>query len=103
LQKMGAQIKVEHNKAFITGVDKLYGASVIATDIRASCALVLAGMAAEGSTVMTGIHHWTRGYDGLENKLMALGAHVTVYAGQDDAAVVFAQPDTLNIAPAPRN
>ncbi len=79
LQKMGAQIKVENNKALITGVDKLYGMSVIATDIRASCALVLAGLAAQGSTVMTGIHHWTRGYDGLEYKLMDLGAQVKVY------------------------
>ncbi len=73
LQKMGAQIKVEHNKAIITGVDKLYGASVIATDIRASCALVLAGLVAHGSTIMTGIHHWTRGYEGLEHKLTSLG------------------------------
>lgn len=102
LQKMGAQIKVEYNKAFIIGVDKLYGASVIATDIRASCALVLAGMVAEGSTVMTGIHHWTRGYDGLENKLAALGAQITVYAAQDDAAVIFTQPDALNVEQAPR-
>lgn len=79
LQKMGAQITSEHNKAIILGVDKLYGTSVIATDIRASCALVLAGLAAQGSTVMTGTHHWTRGYEGLENKLAALGAHVVLY------------------------
>jgi UDP-N-acetylglucosamine 1-carboxyvinyltransferase len=76
LQKMGAHIKVEHNKAIIQGVDKLYGTSVIATDIRASCALVLAGLAAEGSTIMTGIHHWKRGYEGLENKLKRMGATV---------------------------
>ena len=73
LQKMGAQIKVEHNKAVIHGVEKLYGTSVIATDIRASCALVLAGLAAQGSTIMTGIHHWTRGYEGLDQKLTLLG------------------------------
>jgi len=73
---MGAHIKVEHNKAIIQGVDKLYGTSVIATDIRASCALVLAGLAAEGSTIMTGIHHWKRGYEGLENKLKRMGATV---------------------------
>lgn len=79
LQKMGAQIKVEHNKAIITGVDELYSASVIATDIRGSCSLVLAGLAAKGSTVMTGIHHWTRGYDGLENKLALLGAKINLY------------------------
>lgn len=79
LQKMGAQIKVEHNKAIINGVDELYGSSVIATDIRASCALVLAGMAAKGSTIMTGVHHWTRGYDGLENKLALMGAKINLY------------------------
>ena len=79
LQKMGAQIKVEHNKAIVTGVDKLYGASVIATDIRASCSLVLAGLVANGSTIMTGIHHWTRGYEGLESKLSKMGGKVTLY------------------------
>jgi len=79
LQKMGAQIKVTHNKATIIGVEKLYGASVIATDIRASCALVLAGLVADGSTIMTGIHHWTRGYDGLEKKLACLGAQIAVH------------------------
>lgn len=79
LQKMGAQIKVEHTKAMVTGIDKLYGASVIATDIRASCCLVLAGLAAEGSTIMTGIHHWTRGYEGLEQKLTKMGGKVTLY------------------------
>ena len=103
LQKMGAQIKVEHNKAIITGVDKLYSASVIATDIRASCALVLAGMVAQGSTIMTGIHHWTRGYDGLENKLVELGGQVTVYASQDDAGIVYAQSDVPKVEQAPRN
>jgi len=78
LQKMGAQITVEHNTATITGVDELYGASVIATDIRASCALVIAGLMAKGTTTMTGIHHWKRGYDALEEKLAQLGAHIIV-------------------------
>lgn len=79
LRKMGAQIKVEHNKAIIMGVDELYGTNVIATDIRASCALVLAGLAAQGTTIMTGIHHWRRGYDALDLKLMHLGAPITVH------------------------
>ena len=95
LQKMGAQIKVEHNKAIIQGVDKLYGSSVIATDIRASCALVLAGMAAQGTTIMTGIHHWTRGYEGLEHKLSLLGASVKVCASVDDAGLPYSKPDTV--------
>jgi UDP-N-acetylglucosamine 1-carboxyvinyltransferase len=76
LQKMGALIKVEQTKAVITGVDKLYGVPVIATDIRASCALALAGLAAHGVTTMTGLHHWTRGYEGLEQKLTLLGARI---------------------------
>lgn len=87
LQKMGAQIKVEHNKAVVTGVDKLYGASVIATDIRASCSLVLAGLVANGSTIMTGIHHWTRGYEGLEHKLTKMGAKVTLYNEESDVLI----------------
>ena len=95
LQKMGAQIKVEHNKAIVTGVDKLYGASVIATDIRASCSLVLAGMVAEGSTIMTGIHHWTRGYEGLEHKLTALGGKVTLY--NEESELLMQMPSALNI------
>jgi UDP-N-acetylglucosamine 1-carboxyvinyltransferase len=78
LQKMGAQINVEHNTAIVTGVEKLYGAQVIATDIRASCALVIAGLAAHGTTIMTGIHHWTRGYEALEKKLAHLGARIAL-------------------------
>jgi UDP-N-acetylglucosamine 1-carboxyvinyltransferase len=76
LQKMGAQIKVEHNKAIVLGVEKLYGASVIATDIRASCALVLAGLIAHGVTHMSGGHHLSRGYEAMPQKLQKLGAHI---------------------------
>ena len=81
LQKMGAQIDLHGNQATITGVDELYGAQVIATDIRASSALVLAGLVAKGSTVMTGIHHWLRGYERLELKLSALGADIEIRQG----------------------
>ena len=76
LQKMGAHIKVDHNKAFIQGVDQLYGASVIATDIRASCALVLAGFVATGTTTIAGVHHWKRGYEALDKKLALLGGRI---------------------------
>lgn len=95
LQKMGAQIRVEHNKAFLTGVDELYGAQVIATDIRASCALVLAGFAAKGTTIMTGIHHWTRGYDALDKKLQSLGGRLQVLTGPDsvDAGTVYQETE----------
>jgi len=76
LQKMGAQIKVNHNTAIITGVEELYGTSVIATDIRASCALILAGFVAEGKTIMSGVHHFRRGYEFMEKKLAKLGATI---------------------------
>lgn len=77
LQKMGAQITLENNMvAVIKGVDELYGASVIATDIRASAALVIAALAAKGQTQITGLHHLRRGYQGLEEKLRALGAKI---------------------------
>ncbi len=75
-QKMGANIKVEGDRAYIVGVEELYGTHVIATDIRASCALVLAGLAAKGKTVMTGVNHWKRGYQALDKKLVALGAKI---------------------------
>ncbi|MBI2774540.1 UDP-N-acetylglucosamine 1-carboxyvinyltransferase [Candidatus Dependentiae bacterium] len=78
LQKMGAQIAVNGDRALITGVEELYGTNVIASDIRASCALVIAGLAAKGSTMITGIHHWRRGYQALEKKLVTLGAKIAL-------------------------
>lgn len=81
LRKMGAQIQVEHNKATVIGVEKLYGAEVVATDIRASMALVVAGLAAQGVTTISAIHHWKRGYDALEKKLALLGAGIELCEG----------------------
>ena len=81
LQKMGAQISLEGDRAIVTGVEELFGTNVIASDIRASCALVLAGLAAKGKTVVTGIRHWRRGYEALEKKLEALGAQIILEAG----------------------
>ncbi len=78
LEKMGAIISVEHNKATIKGVETLFGASVIASDIRASCALVLAGLVARGTTSVSGLSHFYRGYDALDQKLIRLGASITV-------------------------
>lgn len=78
LKKMGAQIKCTGDKAIVTGVDELFGALVIATDIRASAALVIAGLAAKGTTVMSGLQHWQRGYEQLEQKLQKLGGIVHV-------------------------
>lgn len=79
LQKMGAQISVTGNTATIRGVDELYGSKLIATDIRASCALVVAGLVATGTTEVSGIHHWRRGYDKLENKLRMLGGSIEIF------------------------
>ncbi len=90
LQKMGAQIEVEHNTAKIKGVEELYGSQVIATDIRASAALVIAGLVADGTTIMTGIKHWKRGYEALEIKLAALGANIQLIEGEYDETAVIA-------------
>lgn len=79
LIKMGANIEIEYNKAIIKGVKHLYGMDVIAKDIRASTALVIAGFMAQGTTIVSGLHHWRRGYEKLENKLQHLGARVTVH------------------------
>lgn len=93
LEKMGALIKVEHNKAIISGVEELFGTHVIASDIRGSCALVLAGLVARGTTTMTGLSHWYRGYEALEEKLAILGARITLKqtAKEDMLAAVPAQ------------
>jgi len=76
LQKMGAQIKVDGNRAIVTGVDELYGAPVIATDIRAGCALLVAGLAAQGITTISGVHHLSRGYESIQKKLTSMGASI---------------------------
>jgi UDP-N-acetylglucosamine 1-carboxyvinyltransferase len=78
LQRMGAHITTNGTTATIKGVDTLYGAQVIASDIRAAAALVLAGLAASGQTVMTGVHHLARGYQDLPGKLVGLGASIVV-------------------------
>ncbi|MBN1549106.1 UDP-N-acetylglucosamine 1-carboxyvinyltransferase [Candidatus Babeliales bacterium] len=76
LQKMGALISVNGDRAEVHGVDELYGTHVIAGDIRGSCALVLAGLVAVGKTIVTGVHHWKRGYQQLDKKLEQLGARI---------------------------
>jgi UDP-N-acetylglucosamine 1-carboxyvinyltransferase len=76
LNRLGADIWLKGHIAAIRPVDKLYGADVMATDLRASSALVLAGLAAEGTTRIRRIYHLDRGYDDLEGKLTSLGARV---------------------------
>jgi UDP-N-acetylglucosamine 1-carboxyvinyltransferase len=76
LIRMGADIKVEGDSAIVTGVPKLMGAPVMATDLRASSSLVLAGLAAEGETIVNRVYHLDRGFERLEEKLRAVGANI---------------------------
>ena len=76
MQRMGANIKLEGNTAIVKGVEKLKGAPVMATDLRASASLVLAGLVAEGETVVDRIYHIDRGYQNIEEKLSALGGRI---------------------------
>ncbi|MEO0092893.1 MAG: UDP-N-acetylglucosamine 1-carboxyvinyltransferase [candidate division WOR-3 bacterium] len=76
LNRMGAKISIKGNVAIIEGVEKLTGAQVMASDLRASAALILAGLAAEGETEISRIYHLDRGYENLEGKLIKLGAEI---------------------------
>ena len=76
LQRMGANIQLEGNTAICTGVDKLTAAPVMATDLRASAGLVLAGLAADGETLVDRVYHVDRGYERIEEKLRQLGATI---------------------------
>jgi len=77
MNKLGAKIQASGHYAKLTGVSELIGAEVIATDIRAACALALTGLAAQGETrVLEGSHHWRRGYETLDEKLRLLGANI---------------------------
>jgi len=76
LERMGADIRLEGNTAIITGVEKLTAAPVMATDLRASASLVLAGLVAEGDTEVNRIYHIDRGYERIEEKLLQLGATI---------------------------
>jgi UDP-N-acetylglucosamine 1-carboxyvinyltransferase len=76
LRRMGARIRLDGNSAFVTGVGKLSGAPVMATDLRASASLVLAALVAEGTTEISRIYHLERGYESVAEKLNALGAHI---------------------------
>jgi len=76
LRRLGARIDIEGNTAVVQGVERLTGATVMATDLRASASLVIAGLVAEGETVVDRIYHLDRGYERLEEKLVRLGARV---------------------------
>ena len=76
LVRLGADIEVEGSTAIVKGVAKLTGANVMATDLRASACLVIAGLVAEGETTIDRIYHLDRGYESIEDKLSALGARI---------------------------
>ena len=76
LNRMGCDININGNQAIVKGVDKIYGAEVMATDLRASASLILAGLCAEGQTIVDRIYHIDRGYERIEEKLNYLGANI---------------------------
>ena len=76
LMRLGANIQIEGNNAVVRGVDRLEGATVMATDLRASASLVIAGLVAQGETLIDRIYHLDRGYERIEEKLACLGARV---------------------------
>jgi UDP-N-acetylglucosamine 1-carboxyvinyltransferase len=83
LNRLGANIAVDGNSALVTGVPKLSGATVMATDLRASASLVIAGLVADGETIVDRIYHLDRGYDRMEEKLTRIGASVRRVSGSD--------------------
>ncbi len=82
LNRLQANIKIERNIAAVKGVKKLIGAEVMATDTGASAALVLAGMVAKGTTIVSRIYHIDHGYEHIETKLNSIGANITAKGRQ---------------------
>ncbi len=76
LKRMGADIRIEGNSAIIQGMERLSGTQVMATDLRASASLILAGLAADGVTEVSRVYHLDRGYEGLDKKLASIGANI---------------------------
>jgi UDP-N-acetylglucosamine 1-carboxyvinyltransferase len=83
LRRMGANIRIQGDTAILQGVEGLSGAQVMATDLRASASLILAGLAAEGVTEVSRVYHLDRGYEGLDKKLASLGADVKRVTGEN--------------------
>ena len=81
LVRLGAQVRIEGHTAFVTGPSRLEGATVTASDLRASAALVLAALVAEGETLVRRIYHLDRGYAAMEERLSSLGARVSRVSG----------------------
>jgi UDP-N-acetylglucosamine 1-carboxyvinyltransferase len=83
LQRMGASVALRSNTAVVQGVGKLYGASVMATDLRASASLVIAGLVASEQTEVRRVYHIDRGYERIEEKLRGLGARIERVKGAE--------------------
>ncbi len=83
LQRMGASVALRGNTAVVQGVDKLYGASVMATDLRASASLVIAGLVAADETEVRRVYHIDRGYEHIEEKLRGVGAKIERVKGAE--------------------
>jgi len=101
LNRMGADIRVKGNNALIRGVPLLSGAPVVASDLRASAALILAGLAAKGKTIIQDLRHLDRGYEKLEWKLQQLGAkiqRVPAHAAEKEATDIANLPDGISSA-----
>ncbi len=84
LARMGADIRLDGNTALVTGIERLSAAPVMATDLRASASLVLAGLAAEGETVISRVYHIDRGYERIEEKLSKLGARIERHSASEN-------------------
>ena len=82
LSRMGAKIEVNGGTAVVTGVERLKGAPVMATDLRASVSLILAGLAAQGETLVNRVYHLDRGYERVEEKLGSCGAKIERISGK---------------------
>jgi len=81
--RLGAHIDIDGHTAVVRGAPRLSGATVMATDLRASASLVIAGLAAEGETLVERIYHLDRGYERMEHKLRMLGAHIDRLTGKE--------------------
>jgi UDP-N-acetylglucosamine 1-carboxyvinyltransferase len=79
--RMGADILIHGNSAMVKGIPKLKGAPVMATDLRASASLILAGLAAEGTTELSRVYHIDRGYQEIEKKFSSIGANIKRVSG----------------------
>jgi UDP-N-acetylglucosamine 1-carboxyvinyltransferase len=92
LQRLGADIRIEGNTAVVRGVPRLSGATVMATDLRASAGLVIAALVADGETIIDRIYHLDRGYSAMEARLSELGARIERLGAQAQGTARLQQP-----------